>query len=133
MHNDLYTYLLTELGLSAVFADRIYHMSMPQSVNTYPALTFQQIARTPEWPDFGDPDGPKIDTVLYQFDVIATSSSGVIAAAETFDTIFRNFRGTMGATKVQSVVLNSSTHLEERNGDKLRRRVTMDYSITFNV
>lgn len=133
MHNDLYQYLSGNTGISAIFSDRIFHMSLPQSVTTYPALTFQLISRTPLWPDLEEPNDFKVDSSLYQFDVIATSSGDAVAAADSFDSIFRNFRGTMGSTRVQWVGLQNIQHLEDRDGDKLRRRIILDYSITFDV
>ena len=106
-------------------------MSMPTSVNEFPAMTFMQVAQQEEAPDFEAPNDEKMDTSWYSFGIIAESSETVVGAAEAFDALFRNFRGTMGSVEVQSVVLNNISHLEERYGDKLRRRISMDYSITY--
>jgi len=133
LHNDLFQYLTSNETMVALFADRVYHMSLPTEVKTFPALTFQQISRQEEGLDMDAPNDEKMDSVLFQFDVVGKASQDAVGAADAFDAVFRNFRGTMGATKVQDVVLNNITQLEDREGEKLRRRVTLDYSITFNV
>ena len=79
------------------------------------------------------PNDAKIDSCVYQFNVIAVASADVVSAADTFNSIFRNFRGTMGTTKVHTVEMNNQTQLEERDGDKLRRVINMDYTIIFDV
>ncbi len=131
MHDDLYTYLTATFA--ATFGARIYHMSLPQSVNTWPALTFQQISRSEEWRDMDAPAADKVDSVLYQFEIVAATSAVAIAAAAAFDSVFRDFRGTMSATNIQDVELTNETHLDDRDGDKLRRRVVLTYTLTFDV
>ncbi len=133
MHSDLFKFLREHSVITSLFADRVYHMSLPTNVQTFPALTFQQIAQSEEAPDFEAPNDDKMDSALYQFDVIAEKSHDAILAADSVNTLLRNFRGTMGATNVQSVEMTNISHNEERSGDKLRRRVILDYSFTFDV
>lgn len=133
MHDDLFQFLKDDATIAALFDGRVYHMSLPVSVQTYPALTFQQITQNEEAPDFEAPNDEKMDSVLYQFNVIAEGSAAAISASDTLNTYLRNFRGTMGATKIQSVEMQNITHNEDRSGDKLRRRVTLDLTFTFDV
>jgi hypothetical protein len=133
LHNDLYSWMIGTPGVSSLFPGGIHHLSLPQDVETWPALTFQLITRIETAPDMNSPNDAKLDTVTYQFDVYSDASASGITAAESFLGIFRNFRGTMTTTEIQMVELSNVSQLEERRGDKLRRRVSMDFSITFEV
>ncbi len=132
---DLHQYLKQEAGITAVFGTRIYHEWMPQGNDTWPVLVFQKIGHNEVSPDMTTEtvmDG-KMDSAVYQFDVYGTGSQQVNEAADTFDRIFRVFRGTMGATKVQGIDLSNISSLGTKVGDKARRRVTMDYQLSFDV
>ena len=131
MHSDLYTYLTGTPAIASLFPGGIHHESLPQDVETWPAMAFFQISRNEIAEDMEAPNDVKLDEVQYQFDVISDSSQASLSAADTFLGIFRNFRGTMTATNVQHIRLGSETHLEERSGDKLRRRVSLDFAIIF--
>lgn len=133
LHNDLYTYLTTTTAISDLFPGGIYHLSMPQEITTYPALSFQMVTHTEFADDMEAPNDAKIDQFSYQFDIVADKSAVCINAADSFVQIFRNFRGTMTGTRVQWVNLQNVTHLEERRGDKLRRRVSVDFTIFVDV
>lgn len=133
MHDDLYNLLTTELGIASLFPGGIHHMSLPQGVDTWPAMAFQQVSRVEFAEDMEAPDDPKVDQVNYQFSITAKDSHTVIEASDAFIAIFRNFRGTMGATVVQAITLGNVIHLEDRQGDKLRRQVVTDFLIFFNV
>lgn len=132
MHNDLYQWLKNDTGIAGIFGSRIYHMAVPTDVSTYPCMTFQQITNTEVANDMEHPDGVKLRQSIYQFDIVAKGSADVINAADSFAAIFRYFRGTIGSTTVRHTELTNSTHLEERDGDKLRRRISMDFAITFD-
>lgn len=133
MQNDLYNWLTNTAEVAALFPGGIYHESLPQDVDNWPAMSFFQVTQTEIAEDMEAPNDDKIDQVSYQFDVVADSSAPCIDAANSFLRIFRNFRGTMTTTRIQMVALANISHLEERRGDKLRRRVAMDFSITFDV
>lgn len=133
MHDDLYQFLVNELGIAALFPGGIHHMSLPQSVSKWPAMAFQQVSMVEFAEDMEAPDDAKVDQANYQFAITAKDSQAVITASDAFIAIFRNFRGTMGATIVQAVTLGNVIHLEDRQGDKLRRRVVTDFLIFFNV
>lgn len=131
MHDDLYQYLTTNGAVTSLFGDRVFHMSLPKNVKTWPALTFQMVSYAELAEDMEAPNDDKLEAMTYQFEVIADSSGEAVSKAKTFDSIFRNFRGTMGGVKVQHVMLSNSTQIDDRDGDMLRRRVILDYSITF--
>lgn len=132
-HNDLYAYLIGTSAVNDLFAGGIHHMSVPQDVDVWPAMSFQLVASSEFAADMDGPNDPTIDQMNYQFSITDNDSAGVIAAADSFHAIFRNFRGTMGASTVQLITVGNVTHLEERQGDKLRRRVVLDYSIFINA
>ena len=133
LHNDLYSYLIGTPDIVALFPGGIHHMTLPQDVDEWPAVTFQGITRIEIGNDMESPNDDKVDQASYQFDVIADASGPCIDAADAFLRIFRNFRGTMQTTRVQWVQMQNVNHFEERRGDKLRRRVSMDFSITFDT
>lgn len=133
MHDDLYQYLITHVGIVALFPGGIHHMSIPQDVKIWPAMSFQLISLNEFAEDMEAPNDAKIDVASYQFAMTGNQSAQIITVADAFRSIFRNFRGTMGATVVQSVTPGNTTQLEERQGDKVRRRVVSDFLITFNV
>lgn len=132
-HNDLYAYLTGTPAVNSLFPGGVHHMSVPQDVSTWPAMAFQLIASQEFAQDMSGPNDPTIDRINYQFAITDDDSAGVISAADSFHAIFRNFRGTMGASNVQQIDVGNVTHLEERQGDKLRRRVILDYSIFIDV
>jgi hypothetical protein len=131
LHSDLYAYLVGTSEIAELFPGGIHHESLPQDVETWPALSFFQVSRNEIFDDWEAPDDVKLDEVQYQFDIVSPDSQSTLAAADTFLSIFRNFRGTMSTTRVQHIRLGNESHLEERRGDKLRRRVSMDFAIIF--
>ena len=133
LQSDLYTWLTTNAPVVALFPGGVHHQSLPQESISWPSLTFFQVSRIEIAEDMEQPNDAKMDQASYQFDVMADTSQAAVSAAESFLSIFRNFRGTMSATRIQHVDLSSIAHLEERRGDKLRRRVSMDFSIIFEV
>lgn len=133
MHDDLYQYLKKDPGFIAIFGGRIYHEFLPQSEQTYPALVFQLASSIEIATDMDDDDSERMDEDRWQFDVYARDSRTVIDASNGFDSIFRKFRGMMGATAVQLIERANKSHLGEVIGDKQNRRVSLDYSITFTA
>lgn len=132
MHDDLYTFLTTDPTLAALFGGRVYHEWVPQNHNTWPAMRFQLVSLIDVAEDMEAPFAG-MDQARYQFDVIGDTSAQVIAAADTVDSVLRAWRGTIGATTIQHVALGSKQHLGEIVGDKQRRRVSLDYEITYST
>ncbi len=133
LHNDLYNYLTTTAEVETLFPGGIHHESLPQDVETWPAMSFFQVSQNEFGEDMEGPNDEKLDQIQYQFDIVADSSAAAVGAADTFLGIFRNFTGTMTTTRIQMVALTNVTQLEERRGDKLRRRVSMDFLITIET
>ncbi len=106
---------------------------MPQSANTFPALVYSCVSGLEHSPDFEPPDSGTIEQIGYQFDVYADTSEDASAAAKAFDDAFRVFRGTMGAARIQLVERSNISHLGAIDGDKQRRRVSLDYTIYFRL
>lgn len=130
-HSDLYTYLTGTPAVNDLFPGGIHHESLPQDIEIWPAMAFFQISRNEVFEDMEAPNDEKLDEVQYQFDIISDASQPTLVAADSFLSIFRNFRGTMSASVVQHIRLGNESHLEERHGDKLRRRVSLDFAIIF--
>lgn len=133
LQNDLFAWLIGTPTIKSLFPGGIFHESLPQSVNRWPAMSFTQVSQFETAEDMEAPNDDKLDEVVYQFDISADKSALTIDAADTFLQIMRNFRGTMTATRVQHVRLSNVSHLEEKAGDKLMRRISMDFSITYDV
>ena len=133
LQNDLYNWLANHASIPGLFPGGIHHNSIPQDVSVWPAMAFFQVSHIEIAEDMDGPAGDLLDQTQYQFDVVADNSNDAVTAANQFLSIFRVFRGTMTATRIQSIALANVSHLEERRGDKLRRRVSMDFSITFDV
>lgn len=133
MHDELVAWLDSHAPIVAVFDGRTYHEWMPQGANTFPALVYRQVGGLEHAPDFEPPDDETIDQVGYQFDVYGDSSAVATTASKAFDSVFRKFRGTMGAAKIQLVERTNISHLGEIDGDKQRRRVSIDYTIYFSL
>lgn len=131
MDEDLYVWLTTTPSIVALFADRVYHEWAPQSIATWPVLVYRLVSSVEIAPDMDAPNDEKIDNPHYQFDVYARSSAEVLETAKAFDAVFRNFRGTMGAARIQMIERANVSHLGEIVGDKAVRRVSLDYSIFF--
>ena len=134
LQRDLYNYLTETADIAALFPGGVHHMSVPQDVKTWPAVSFQLITQSEQFDDMEAPnDVQKMDSLSYQFDVVADSSAAAIAAGESFVEKMRRFRGTMTTTRVQWVSLSNIAHLEDRRGDKLRRRVSIDLLFYIDV
>jgi hypothetical protein len=133
LQSDLYQWMITTPEVSVLFPGGIHHESLPQDVSDWPAMHYTQVSHQEIAEDMESPNDQKIDQLLFQFDVIGRTSAEAINAAHVFLGIFRNYRGTMLATRVQWISLSNVSQLEDRRGDKLRRRVSMDFSITIDV
>lgn len=129
LHVDLYNYLTETPEVASLFPGGAHHMSVPQDVKTWPAVSFFLVGEQEFADDAESPNDDKMGQYTYQFDVVGDDSAKTLEAADRFKRIFRNFRGTMLTTNVQWVQLVNVSHLEERRGDKLRRRVSVDFQI----
>lgn len=128
MHNDLYNWLANNAAIKGAVGSRVYHQSMPQANTTFPALAFEMVGRTEIEPDFDRYPAAVLDEVRYQFDIIAKQSADAISAAIVVSNELRSLKGVIGTTNVQWTRLDNENHFEEKEGDKLRRRVVLDYS-----
>jgi hypothetical protein len=129
LHRDLYAFLKDTAQIADLFTGRIFHEWVPQENDKWPSLVFSLTSQIEVAEDMEQPGDEKIDQSNYQFDVYGRKSADTIEAADTFDSVFRNFTGTMGATRIQRIELTSNTHLGEIVGDKTVRRVSLDYAI----
>jgi hypothetical protein len=129
VHSDLYAFLKDTAEISGLFDGRIFHEWTPQANDAWPSLVFFLTSVNEQAEDFEQPGDSKIDQSNYQFDVYGRKSKQVTEVADTFDRVFRNFTGTMGATRVQRIALGNISHLGEIVGDKMVRRVSLDYAI----
>ena len=136
LHSDLFNYLKTTPQINDLFGGRIYHEWIPESETKRPALVFFLSSETEQAEDMEaseEADGDKLDLSNYQFDIRGRKSKEVTEAAKTFDSVFRRFAGTMGSTRIQLITLGNKSHLGEIVGDKMERRVSLDYGIFHDV
>ncbi len=133
LHVDLYAFLKDTTQIADLFGSRIFHEWNPQSNDEWPTLVFSLTTQNELAEDMEAPGDDKIDQSNYQFDIYGRKSKATVEAAKTFDDVFRNFRGTMGATRIQRIELTSNAHLGEIVGDKTVRRVSLDYAIFHNA
>jgi hypothetical protein len=129
LQTDLYAYLKDTAQIADLFGSRIFHEWMPQGNDEWPSLVFFLTSETEIAEDMEQPGDDKIDQSNYQFDIYGRKSKATVEAGGTFDKVFRNFTGTMGATRIQRIELSSKAHLGEIVGDKTVRRVSLDYAI----
>lgn len=129
LHKDLYAFLKDSPEIADLFSGRIFHEWSPQATENWPSLVFFLTSQTEIAEDMEEPGNEKIDQANYQFDVYGRKSAKVTEVAKAFDDVFRNFVGTMGATRVQRIALGNISHLGEIVGDKQVRRVSLDYAI----
>ncbi len=128
-HKDLYAFLKDTEQINELFSGRIFHEWSPQATEKWPSLVFFLTSESEIAEDMEEPGNEKIEQANYQFDVYGRKSKEVTEVANTFDGVFRNFVGTMGATRVQRIALGNISHLGEIVGDKQVRRVSLDYAI----
>ncbi len=129
LHADLYAFLRDTSEINDLFSGRIFHEWTPQANDAWPSMVFFLTSVNEIAEDMEQPGDDKIDQANYQFDVYGRKSKEVTEVAGTFDRVFRNFVGTMGATRVQRIALGNISHLGEIVGDKMVRRVSLDYAI----
>ena len=129
LHNDLYAYLKDTDEIENLFDGRIFHEWTPQANDECPSLVFFLTSENEFAEDMEQPGDSKIEQSNYQFDVYGRKSDQTVKVANTFDRVFRNFGGIMGATRIQRIGLGNISHLGEIVGDKMVRRVSLDYAI----
>ncbi len=133
LHSDLYAFLKDTKQIADLVDSRIYHEWMPQDTDEWPTMVFFQVSVTEQAQEMCPEESTRLDSSNYQFDIYGRKSKQVTEAADTFDSVFRNFVGTMGATRIQQIVLGNISHLGEIVGDKMVRRVSLDYAIFHDV
>lgn len=133
LHKDLYAFLKDTATIADLVGSRIYHEWMPQDTDEWPTLVFFQVSKTEQGEEMCPEESPRLDLTNYQFDIYGRKSKQVVEAADTFDSLFRNFVGTMGATRIQLIALGNISQLGEIVGDKMVRRVSLDYAIYHDV
>jgi hypothetical protein len=132
--SDVRTYLLTQATVTAVVGTRIYPLKIPQSISTYPSITYQMISQVPAHTLTG---GAGYAESRIQYDIYAETKP----AADSLDEILRNVlqgfppagnAGTMGSSTVSSVkadLLRELWEPSQDNSDKGWFRLSRDYWI----
>ena len=124
IEEGLYSYLSTNVGVSALVSTRIYPGTLPQNW-TAPAISFQRISGV-RLRRLSGPVGRA--TPRIQIDCWADSYSGAKALAEAVRSAMDGYAGLMGTTTVGSVVLE--TDIDFYEPDTNVYRVSMDYWIS---
>lgn len=131
LHEDLFTFLKEDPDISALVSGRIFHEFIPQG-EPFPAMTFQLVTGQEVEQDMDYPDDePPLEEDRYQFDIYSDKSAEAVAIAKKFDKKLRSLRGVVGTTTIQRVERIDKSHLGEVQGDKVRRRISSDYSFWY--
>lgn len=102
-YQDLYTYMQTQAGLTALVSTRMYPLKLPQNA-TVPALTYQKIARPREYSHSGDSN---LANPTYQFDCWAKTHEAAVTVAVQVEAAFTGFSGTMGSETVYAAFISN--------------------------
>ena len=124
IEEGLYSYLSTNVGVSALVSTRIYPGTLPQNW-TNPAISYQRISGV-RVRNLSGPAGRA--TPRIQIDCWAESYSGAKALATAVRSAMDGYAGLMGSTRVGSVVLESDLDFYEP--DIAVYRVSMDFWIS---
>lgn len=112
-YQDLYTYLQTQAGLTALVSTRMYPVRMPQSP-TLPALVIQKVARAREYSQSGDSN---LANPTYQIRCWAETHEDAVALQVQVEGALSAFSGTMGSETVYSAFIeNVIDDFEEETG-----------------
>jgi len=130
IEEGLYSYLSTFAGIVALISDKIYPISIPQSVEL-PAIAYTKIAADRPRSAIGGHSGLTVTT--FQISVFAETKTEESALTEQLHTALLNYKGLMGAVDVQGCFC-----LSEINGYDIDKEGTntkeyynhIDYQIT---
>lgn len=92
LEEGVYAQLIGNSGVSAVVANRVYPLALPQKP-AYPAIRFQRISSTPEH-SHGGHSG--VATTRVQFDCFDVTALGAKRLGELVRLALDSFQGTMG-------------------------------------
>jgi uncharacterized lipoprotein len=135
LHVDLVAYLTAHSGIELAVPGGVFHETYPQQQETFPVMTLQKAGDLEtdidmEYPD--EPTGDILNEARYQFDIWGITTEQVKDAEDAVHSVLRTLRGVIGTTRIHRLERTNSQDLGERFGDKRRRRVSMDYVITFS-
>ena len=130
-HSDLISYLQANETVRQNAPGGVFHEFVPQGQTEYPVLVVSLISNVEVAVDLDYPDGAKLEERRYQFDIQGQRSEQVVDAVEAIDAMMVALRGAVGSTSVQWVERTGQRDLSSLDGDKLRRRISTDYTIYF--
>ena len=115
--NDLWDYLNGTAAMAAIFADsssptliRLYPQVLPQDP-TYPAASYQLVGRQRQ-ALMGNDTGNLVRS-SYNVDVYGQTSESVESGSAALRTALIDFRGLMGATQVERLLLENEIDLTD--------------------
>lgn len=133
MLSNLYSYLSGRTGITALVSSRIYPHHLPQSVSTFPVLTFQQISNN-HLHHLDSAAGVTVARV--QVDCWGNTLSSVESLGEAVRAALQGYMGVMGTTVIHFVQLDSEQDLHElglEGSDEWIYRRSQDYLIKYVV
>ena len=112
--SDLKTYLESKSTITAVVSTRIFGVKRPQKIRTLPAITFERMN--------GGHDhtlSAAAGSAIPRFRIRCWAATYVAAdaLAEILRNVMQGYRGTMGSTTVQSVILDDEFDEYEESED----------------
>lgn len=130
LKDDLWAHLNGTPGVTTVFSSsspdqvRIYPQVLPQSPS-FPAATYQQVGRQRQ-PMMGNQTNDLVRSSV-NFDVYAKTSEEVETGSAALRAALQDFRGLMGATQVERLLLDNEIDLTDVEPGLFRN--SMSFSI----
>lgn len=118
--------LVADAGVAALVGARVWAETVPEQ-SGYPAITIQQTGGAPI---HGVRDDLTWATAQLQIDVLAQSKASALATSAAVKAALARYRGTVGATVIDDVLLEQESHDYWPEQDI--RRVTLDWLIYYS-
>lgn len=128
LEQGLHAALVADGTVNGLVAGRIYPEIMPQDV-VYPAISYQRISTTRYQLLEGVDD---FTQARLQVDCWCDSYAQVKTLALAVKSALDGVTGTLGAQAIQHCMLESMVDLSQVVGDKVHRRISMDFMIYLN-
>ncbi len=125
----IYTYLITQTGLTALVGLRIYPMRIPQRLDM-PAITFEQVSKVCEHTMGSDSGNPFF--ARWQFNCWADTNYGADDVAAQLITALKDYSGTLGGEggiSVDRILYENETELFDEN--MIHSGISVDFTIIY--
>lgn len=128
LEEGLRSALVADGTVNGLIAGRIYPEIMPQDV-VYPAISYQRISTVRYQMLEGVDD---FTQARLQVDCWSDTYSGVKSLATAVKSALDGATGTLGSQAIQHCILESMIDLSQVVGDRVHRRISMDFLVYLN-